>query len=40
MGILYIVQGKKNRAAELVPKLVELNAGLGNELKQLLSRVR
>lgn len=40
LGILYIVQGKKNRAAALVPKLAELNAGLCNELKQLLSRVR
>ena len=40
LGILYIVQGEKNKALDLIPKLTELNSGLGNELKTLLNRVK
>jgi tetratricopeptide (TPR) repeat protein len=40
LGILYIMQGEKEKALELVPKLMELNIGLGNELKILIDRTK
>ena len=40
LGLLYIVQGKKGKAFELIPKLTKLNWGLGNELKALANRLK
>jgi len=40
LAILYIVQGEKNKAFELIPKLTKLNRGLGNELKALANRMK
>ena len=40
LGVLYIMRGEKEKALELVPKLTELNPGLGNELKTLIGRMK
>lgn len=39
LGVLYLMRGEKEQALELVPKLTELNPGLGNELKTLIGKM-